>query len=276
MRMKTKIMNLLLAAALCLMCCAACTDAADIPDADAGTTTGAIRFTAVRPAPLATRSVSGNDRWKGDGTEKIGVQLLGKGFLLEGIYTITAPDGTADALAGDKPVFWPGKQESWKIAACYPLPGTYDISDQSTPEKFRQADILITALAPFTYAGSTPVSLQFRHGMAKVRVELTGADDAGGEIKVEIRSFKKIGFNLGQIDCDPEEAYITACRDTGDPATVAFEAMLVGNLFTKQDFIRITIGGKTYRFTPGADTPDSFTSGHVYTYHVTIPSSTNP
>lgn len=284
MRMKTKTMNLLLAAALCLMCCAACTDAADIPDADAGTTTGAIRFTAVRPAPLATRSVSGNDRWKGDGTEKIGVNLYSSVVDFSGTYTITAADGTATALVGDQPVCWPNKFSNYSLYACYPLPGMYDITDQSTPEKLRQADFLLLAdKVTLSYVGSTPVSLRFRHAMAKVRVELTGINAGSGEIKVEIWGNTGIylSYDAVRLNNATSPGYITACRDTdppGTPGVVAFEAMFFsyGGSITKQDFIRITIGSKVYHFTPDADTPVSFHAGRVYTYRITIPSSTNP
>lgn len=272
-----------LAAALCLVCCAACTDAADVPGADDGTLAGAIRFTATRPAPLTTRAVAGNDRWKGDGTEKIGVQLYKPGIgYLQGTYTITAPDGTATALAGDRPVFWPGKEDGYVVSACYPLPRTYDITDQSTPEKFRQADFLVTDEVTLGYTGSTPVGLPFRHALAKVRVELTGVDDASGEIKVGIWSADRIALTPGAIAlaANAGPAYITACADpgspgTGTPAAVAFEAMVPAMSVAKQDFLRITIGDREYRFTPDAASPGSFSAGRVYTYRVGIPSS-NP
>lgn len=279
--MKTR--HYLTAAALCLMGCAACTDAADVPGTDDGTLAGAIRFTAVRPAPIATRAVAGNDLWKGDGTEKIGVQLYKSGGTWDkGTYTITAPDGTATALAGDQPVFWPDKEDGYKLNACYPLPGTYDITDQSTPEKLRQADFLVTDEVTLGYNGSTPVGLPFRHAMAKVRVELTGIGDASGEIKVEIRNQYEIYLQESQIyvQISYDLDYITACRDTGytdtgTPATVAFEAMVPAMSFAKKDFLRITIGGREYRFTPDAASPAVFQAGCIYTYRVDIPSS-NP
>ncbi|WP_158712905.1 hypothetical protein [Parabacteroides pacaensis] len=58
---------------------AACSDDARIPGADDDTTAQPIRFTAVRPAPIATRAISGNDKWKGDGTERIGVKFYKPG-----------------------------------------------------------------------------------------------------------------------------------------------------------------------------------------------------
>lgn len=272
--MKTR--HYLTAAALCLMGCAACTDAADVPGADDGTLAGAIRFTAVRPAPIATRAVAGNDLWKGDGTEKIGVQLYKSGIgYLQGTYTITAPDGTATALAGDEPVFWPDKGDGYRLYACYPLPGEYNITDQSTPEKLRQADFLVTDEVTLDYTGSTPVGLPFRHALAKVRVELTGAGDAGGEIKVEIGHNSMIVLSYGSANYQPNFAYITACRDTGNPAIAAFEAMVAPASVTKKDFLRITIGGREYRFTPDAASPNGFNAGRIYTYRVDIPSS-NP
>lgn len=204
-----------LAAALCLMGCAACTDATDVPGADDGT------------------------------------------------------------LAGDKPVFWPEKAGSYKLAACYPLPGEYNITDQSTPEKLRQADFLVIDAVTLGYTGSTPVGLQFRHALAKVRVELTGVSAGSGEIKVEIWNSYTILLLHESVSHYTNYAYITACRDTGNPATVAFEAMVPATSFTKQDFLRITIGDREYRFTPDDASPTDFKPGRIYTYRVDIPSS-NP
>lgn len=267
--MKTK--HYFTAAALCLMCCAACTDAADVVDAEAGTTAEAIRFTAVRPAPVATRAVSGNDEWKGDGTERIGVELNKTGLpILQGTYTITATDGTVTALAGDVPVFWPDKGSGYQIRACYPLPDIYDISDQSTPEKLRQADFLKAFQDNMSYAGSSPVSLQFRHAMAKVRVELTDVNADSKEIKVEIRGRKSGVLSYEGVSPDSDTGYLTACRDAGSSG-IAFEAMMAPGNVEKQNFLRITIAGKEYYFTPDAASPGYLEEGHIYTYQVSIP-----
>lgn len=267
--MKTK--HYFTAAALCLMCCAACTDAADVIDAEAGTTAEAIRFTAVRPAPVATRAVAGNDEWKGDGTERIGVELNKTGPTIpQGTYTITATDGTATALAGDKPVFWPDKGGGYQINACYPLPGPYYITDQSTPEKLRQADFLIAFQDNMSYAGSSPVSLPFRHAMAKVRVELTDVNADSKEIKVEIQGTESVDLYCGGVSPYPGTVYLTACRDA-DSSEIAFEAMMAPGNVEKQNFLCITIGGKKYYFTPGPASPDRFEEGHIYTYQVSIP-----
>lgn len=279
--MKTKTMNLLLAAALCLMCCAACTDAAD--DIADGTAPAPVpfTFTAVPPPAMTngdgtatTRAVPGRDAWKGDGTEKIRVYLLGNGIDIYGTYTITATDGTATALPGDQLIFWPDKEEDYELNACYPLPGTYDITDQSTPEKLRQADFLVADVVT-SYAGSIPVNLQFGHAMAKVRVELTGVNATAGEIKVEIWGYTGIILSYRTVGGQGDPGYITACRDTGSSG-IAFEAMVTAGYITKQDFIRITIGSKTYHFTPAAGDPERLFPGHVYTYRITIPASTNP
>ena len=250
---------------------AACSDDARMPGADDDTTAQPIRFTAVCPAPITTRAVAGNDEWKGDGTERIGVELWKPGAgNIKGTYTITDPDGTATALAGDQPLCWPDKGDGYDLNACYPLPGTYNISDQSTSEKFRQADFLAVYDLSLSYAGNTPISLKFGHRMTKVRVELEGNVPATEEIKVEIWSFGVVELFCDRLAIDTKDAaYITACRDTGSPG-IAFEAM-VPSLTSPmhQDFIRITIGGKVYHFTPSGS-PNTFEMGHVYTYHVTI------
>lgn len=289
--MKTR-HNLLLAAALCLMCCAACTDAADdIADGTAPTPVP-FTFTAVPPPAMTngdatTRTVPGRDAWKGDGTEKIRVLILKNDIsgdiFSEGIYTITSPEGDVEVLPGDLPAFWPDKQGKYQVGAIYPVKDQYqyDITDQSTPEKFREADIVVAGLFDVT-PGSIP-RMEFMHTMTKVRVELTGADPSAGDIQVGILGYSQFRFPPKNANWEPvgTETYITACRDTdpsGTPGVVAFEAMFFSysQAITKQDFIRITIGSKTYRFTPGAGTPEVLVNGHVYTYRIAIPSSTTP
>lgn len=274
-----------LAAALCLMCCAACThddDPAATPDAG----NLPFAFTALPPPSAAaphTRAVSGNDQWKGDGTEKIKVVLIRKENTYEivvgtGIYTITDKDGTV--LPGDRPVLWPEKDGKYEVRAWYP-PHEPDvminISDQSTPDKFRQADMLDATVGGVSY-GDKP-ELPFRRLMAKVRVELTGISPDAADVEVGILGlFRVERSTTGMLGHHLNEDYITACRDgeaTG--GVIAFEAVLIPEGTPQRPkFIRIRTGGKTYYYTPGADDPQDLDAGKAYTYRVAIPSTVNP
>lgn len=273
-----------LAAALCLMCCAACThddDPAATPDAG----NLPFAFTALPPPSAAaphTRAVSGNDQWKGDGTEKIKVVLLGidASMVPAGTYTVTTPGGATDARPGDQPVLWPEKGGKYEVRAWYPPHEPYvmiNISDQSTPDKFRQADMLRATVGGVSY-GDKP-ELPFQRIMAKVRVELTGISPDAADVEVGILGlFRVERSTTGMLVYHQDKDYITACRDgeaTG--GVIAFEAVLIPEGTPQRSkFIRIRTGGKTYYYTPGADDPQDLDAGKAYTYRVAIPSTVNP
>lgn len=264
-------LSALLSAAACLLVlAAACTR-----DDDPGATGTPVTFTALRPAPMTdanTRAVPGKDEWKGDGTEKIGVAIYdeNKKVIATGIYTITDKNGS---VTSDQPIFWPDKTGKYYIAACYPLPGEYYIDDQSTSEKLTEADLLQLPLMREVTPDSRPVALQFRHIMAKIRVELTGVAPDARDIKVEVRHFDTINLMHGVYSIYMNESYFTACRDASTPEKVAFEVLVsVPSAVTKNDFIRITVGDKTYFFTP--ESYINFPSpGAIYTYRIDIPSA---
>lgn len=273
-----------LAAALCVMCCAACThddDPAATPDAG----NLPFAFTALPPPSAAaqhTRAVSGNDQWKGDGTEKIKVVLwdLNRKTQSVGTYTVTTPGGATDARPGDRALLWPVKGGEYRVYAWYPPhePNVWiDISDQSTPDKFRQADMLRAEVRSVSY-GDKP-ELPFYRIMAKVRVELTGISPDAADVEVGIWGLFKVARGItGMLGYHPDKDYITACRDSEAPGgVIAFEAVLIPDVTPHlSKFIRIRTGGKTYYYTPGADDPQSLAAGEVYTYRIVIPSTVNP
>lgn len=270
-----------LAAALCLMCCAACagdplTGESDIPNPGAARP---FAFTAAPPPAITTRAVPGQDQWKGDGTEKIRVRMTGDGIAVPawGIYTVISPEGKTEVRPGDQPVLWPSADVSYDVYAWYPAlePGVeHDVSDQSTPEKFRQADVLWAGeIVPYH---TTPV-LEFSHQMAKVRVVLTGVDPSAAGTEVVIKGPTRFTLRTsGEISSTGSDNYITACRDAADSDAVAFEALLPvksGNALSvpTENFIRILTGGRTYYFTPASGL--TLRPGKAYTYRVAIPPS---
>lgn len=295
-----------LLSAAALLLAAACTTDND-PVAEAPGTalpTGAVpfTFTALPPAAITdagdadaanattnatTRTVPGKDVWKGDGTEKIGVRInyydatISNFRESRGTYTVTSPEGDITVAPGDVPAFWQGKV-SHNLYVWYPAAeGYYDISDQSTPDKLRQADFLwiIQWNTNFDF-GSKP-ALQFMHRMTKVRVELTGVPSSAssdGDIKVEIWGYTPV-YIVPEGDMGrKEQGYITACRDTSDPDVVAFEALRPdADLPTsppQAPFIRITAAGRTYSYNPGADSPEYLDYGKRYTYRIALPATT--
>lgn len=290
----------LLPAAALLLAAACTTDNDPGNDGTHDPSSGAVpfTFTALPPAAITdagdadaanatTRTVPGKDAWKGDGTEKIGVRInyydatISNFRESRGTYTVTSPEGDITVAPGDVPAFWQGKV-SHNLYVWYPAAeGYYDISDQSTPDKLRQADFLwiIQWNTNFDF-GSKP-ALQFMHRMTKVRVELTGVPSSAssdGDIKVEIWGYTPV-YIVPEGDMGrKEQGYITACRDTSDPDVVAFEALRPdADLPTsppQAPFIRITAAGRTYSYNPGADSPEYLDYGKRYTYRIALPATT--
>lgn len=290
-----------LLSAAALLLAAACTTDND-PVAEAPGTalpTGAVpfTFTALPPAAITdagdaatnadatTRAVPGKDAWKGDGTEKISVQITyydatNSNFReSRGTYTVTSPEGDITVAPGDVPAFWQGKVKH-DLSAWYPAAeGYYDLSDQSTPDKLRQADLLWGSYSNTNFDFGSKPALQFMHRMAKVRVELTGVpSSSSGDIKVEIWGDTPVFITSDGAMNIRDEGYITACRDTSDPDVVAFEALRpmawLPTSPLQNPFIRITAAGRTYSYNPGADSPENLAYGKRYTYHIALPATT--
>lgn len=282
--------------AAALLLAAACTtdnDPGNDGTNDPSSGTVPFTFTALPPAAITdardadatTRAVSGKDAWKGDGTEKIGVAIV-IGDICDpvdtpqataGTYTIISAEGDITVATGDEPAFWQGKARH-SLTAWYPGgEGTYDISDQSTPDKLRQADLLRAVQKGMYYDFGSKPALQFMHWMAKVRVELTGVPSSSeGDIKVEIGAYTGVVILISGFIVPSYTGYITACRDTSDPNVVAFEALCpsIDKTLLKQNFIRITAAGKTYSFNPGTDSPQKLEDGKRYTYRLSLPATT--
>lgn len=237
-------------------------------------------FTAIAPPAMTTRAVQGMDGWKkGD---KITVKLVesATGKQSTGTYTIVDPKtGAVEVRPGDQPALWQGRSNtSHKVYAWYPAiePDTQvDISNQSTPDKFRNADLLHAYAENIPYG--KPHKLVFTRQMAKVRVEVMGIDVSTTNIEVKVLGYTFLSLNAdGKIDENSLwiPSHITACHDESSENVVAFEALLPpksSHLLENQEFIRIKTGGKAYYFTPLAADRVPFKAGYTYTYRVTLP-----
>ena len=288
----------LLPAAALLLAAACTTDNDPGNDGTHDPSSGAVpfTFTALPPAAITdagdadaanatTRTVPGKDAWKGDGTEKIGVRInyydatISNFRESRGTYTVTSPGGDITVALGDVPAFWQGKVKH-DLSAWYPAAeGYYDLSDQSTPDKLRQADLLWGSYSNTNFDFGSKPALQFMHRMAKVRVELTGVpSSSSGDIKVEIWGDTPVFITSDGAMNIRDEGYITACRDTSDPDVVAFEALRpmawLPTSPLQNPFIRITAAGRTYSYNPGADSPENLAYGKRYTYHIALPATT--
>lgn len=99
--------------------------------------------------------------WEWDGSEQIGVQL-GDGDAA--FYTL---DVTKKVLPSGQQLYWTSTASTY-VTAWYPTDETVDLSDQTE----RLAYVLQATQDPVSY-DEQPVTLNFNHKLAKVRVLLT-------------------------------------------------------------------------------------------------------
>ncbi len=206
-----------------------------------------------------SRSV-GKDSWTGDGTEFFAVRIGSDGGVAK--YVITDATGKAEAAPGTTPLYWDNTDKA-TVSAWLPYdPQTdMDISDQSA------------GLARFDYLAATaegqsylaPVSLQFKHKMAKVRCILkpgkgiTEADLSAATVK--FAGYTLATFSEGTLT-GSGYGWITPADDR--------EALLVPQNMSGKDFITIEMGGNEYVYTPADDNAGLLKESLLHQYTVTV------
>ena len=109
------------------------------------------------------------------GGERIGVRIAGSEET--GIYLIKVDDAGNVTVSPDKPVYWKNTQTA-TVTAWYPATdGALDLSGQD------KGLVYVLRATADNASYDTPVSLQFKHQLAKVRVVTKGTADVG---KIEI------------------------------------------------------------------------------------------
>lgn len=201
-----------------------------------------------------SRSVGGKDTWT-DG-ERIGLAM----YTDVGNFTYTCTIASDGKVSG-APSYWISRN-TYVIKAWYPADEqkNVDISDQSGG--FTNFDYLYSE-APFEFG--KPVTLQFRHVMAKIRVELTTAGNIGVQ-KVEILSYPTVNYKEEGSLTTSGKGYITACRDgeTGN-----YEA-LIPSIYPMiaTNFIKVTAtDGKEYFYSAPNKQLDG---GNTYVYKIGV------
>lgn len=247
-----------------------------------------VRVTALAPQPLSmSRSVAGKTEWKGDGTEKIGIYYQHETEVIydqRGRYTIIDKAGNTQVMPGDTAIYLRDKNPG-TFTAYYPGDAYnvvyWDITDQSTPEKLKRFDFLRCHVNNHPFG--EPLVLEFKHQMAKIRIEVTG-DHYPQKAEAAIYNQNYVIF-IGSVPQPYHDtfwpgrmtwAYIQACRDPdpGREGLVAFEVLLApergsgGGTLTKKNTIRLNIDGKEYYFAPHEV---ELEAGQIYTFQLTLP-----
>ena len=136
----------------------------------------------------------------GDGkSSTFAVQIDGEGEV--GTYTVQ-DDGSAEA---ETPLYWSDRDEDNTVTAWYPATdGTLDLGDQSQSLAY-----LLGATGTGDY--QTPVTLNFTHQLAKVRV--TPTDDALGEVQsLQLYAHTQCTYEKGTVVQGSQEGWIEMKR----------------------------------------------------------------
>lgn len=222
--------HLLLAAAALLLATAACTkdelaDGDRLPEGqyplEIARITLGVEGGEAQPwgAPATRVSENGDGTgsvWEWDGSEMIGVQL--------GDKTTTYTLNTDHTLLADRQLYWTSTAPNQPVTAWYPATdGTLDLRDQDT----NGLAYLLSGTGTGDY--QTPVTLNFTHALAKVRI--TPSDDVLGEVQsLQLHTYTQCTYEKGKVVQGTDEGWIKMkkCEYTDNGATITcWEANVV-------------------------------------------------
>ena len=146
------------------------------------------------PATRVSETEDGTgSKWNGN--EEIGVQIEGKKEV--GIYAVQ----DNNTVKAEAPLYWSDRDEDHTVTAWYPAKsGTLDLGDQSQSLAY-----LLGATGTGDY--QTPVTLNFTHQLAKVRV--TPTDDALGEVQsLQLYAYTQCTYEKGTVVQGSQEGWI--------------------------------------------------------------------
>ena len=198
---------------------------------------------------------AGKDAWV-DG-DKIGVRIGTDDAT--GCYELTRNGSMKNVIT---PVYWQNTASA-TVTAWYPYEGkkSVDISDQS--EGFAEIDFLTATALEQSY--KSPVSLEFKHQMAKVSYTLQAGDGITDEnlkgAAVQIAGYTKAFFSKGELT-GADNGWIIPASDN--------DALLVPQNMTDRPFIKVSINGNDFIYTPSDETAGNLKAGCHNTYTITV------
>lgn len=227
-----------------------------LPDGEYPLQIGSVSITAESSEEPWTRVAENETDGMGShwtGGERIGVRIAGSEET--GIYIINVDDAGNVTVEPETPVYWKSTQTA-EVTAWYPVVETVDLSDQSSGLAY-----VLKAEVPDATCGE-PVSLGFKHQLAKVRVVLSGTQ-AGEVEKVEVHNYTSCTHVSGGNVVGSTKGWITMHRV--DAAT--YEANVVPGTINLADFI--CLNGTTV-VTNLTGLPTTLEAGTMYTANITV------
>lgn len=205
---------------------------------------------------------AGKDAWT-DGDE-IGVCIGTDGAA--GSYKLNA-DGTAKEAV--TPVYWKNTASA-TVKAWYPYADKTNISIIDQSKGYAAYDFLTATAENQSYR--TPVSLNFKHQMAKVKYILqAGTGITADELAtatVSVNGYYRLSFNRGALT-----RYYTTNSWITPFVTSATEgeALLFPQNMAGKQFIRVKINNTFCYYTPKAEeNAGNLVAGKAYTYTITV------
>lgn len=296
-----------LAAALCLMCTAACTDAGD---ADLSGRTPIIFSASVQGMP-ATRANTAAGQWtEGD---VVGVEV--DGVVKRYLASTTSTDHIAHLRPADaaNTHYWPADKQNVKVRAWYYGSGESDKWKES-PEKwnvwgiqsdkaangetgYQVSDFLYAPVRTFSndpQVSSTELTFYHQTARVVVRIRNIGAMkdidqkdiyvsiDRGGLINNVVLMLGAT-FNATLINPDAGKYSGLEADGTGalgsivpkplpsipDGYSCCYEALVIPQDMSEKHFIQVSIQGTLYYYIPARGEAD-LRGGYTYTYDVTV------
>lgn len=198
---------------------------------------------------------AGKDAWT-DGDE-IGVRIGADGAA--GRYKLNADGTVKEAVT---PVYWQNSASA-TVTAWYPYADKTNISIIDQSKGYAAFDYLTAVAENRTF--QNPVELKFKHLMAKVSYTLKGEGITNNELAaaiVKIAGYTSATFAEGELT-GGLNYWITPTSDK--------DALLVPQDMTGKKFIKVSINGKYFYYTPATKTSGGLLeAGKHYHYTITV------
>lgn len=209
---------------------------------------------------VSTRA-AGKDGWTGDGTEEIAASVDGTTYK----YRITDTGGATEFADTQEPFYWQNTAQTANIEAWYPYDTRtdIDITRQNEMTDLSEIDFLkADRVENVNY--QTQIALTFRHQMAKVSYTLIPGDGVTendlANATVSIAGHTQASFSEGTL---------TGSGDGWITPTADGEVLLVPQDMSGKEFIKVSINGNEFFYTPGAGAANLQPGTH-YTYTITV------
>lgn len=210
---------------------------------------------------MKTRA-AGKDAWT-DGDE-IGVRIGADGAA--GRYKLKADGAEKEAVT---PVYWQNTASA-TVTAWYPYAEKKGVYIYNQSKGYEDYDFLTATAENQNY--QTPVTLNFKHQMAKVKYILQAGNgitaDELAKASVHIRGYYRASFTQGELK--PYNATLEWYTPFNIASTEG-EVLLIPQDMAGKQFIRVKINNQFFYYTPKAEeNVGNLEAGNSYTYTITV------